>query len=520
MIPALILCLGAGAICENLFYRVVASFILFLPCIFMTKCVRRYLLVISIPMLLMGGLDLVYAYVFKSKLKLEILSTIFESNPGESTEFLSMYAKWDVVGIIVGYVVVAYIFIYFSRPVANRLSYLRRGVGAFTLIITIGLPPVLSGNYIQYLSYNNTLKPILYFSKYKIDRSRFLKAHEKRKGKVTFKEITSKYSKDQKETYVFVIGESLSRHHLSLYGYKRDTNPRLSKRNLTIFKDTIAAYPVTVEAIKTLVSFGTRENMEPYYNKGSIIDFFNDAGFQTFWFSNQQSLPSMQTAVTVAAENADVKGFLNSTGMDVGRQSYDEKLLSPLRAALVSPGNKKFIVLHMLGSHMSYNMRYPGSFKDRFLDQPIYSKYADLEWEKKLVNEFDNSVLYNDYILDRVVEMLKEDKGVASMVYTTDHGEDVFDTIDFAGHVDTSDAVFEVPLVMWTSRKFKALNSRIVKNLDLYAERPYQTDRLIHTLIDLAGLSSPDFDARASILGPSFVPKAQRTVGDRIYHSK
>ncbi len=517
MIPAAILCYGSGAVCENFLYRVVASFVFFLPCLFMTKYIRRYLAIISVAIIPLGVLDLLYAYVFHSKLKLEILSTVFETNPGESTEFISMYASWDVFALTAAYILVALILIYLSKPVAQKMRPLRRVVSAVALAAAIFLPAIVQNQFIEYLAYNNTLKPILYLAKYKLDRSRFLSKYEERKGRVSFNEITSKYPKEMNETYVFIIGESLSRRHMSLYGYKRDTNERLRKQKLTVFNDTLAAYPVTVEAIKTIVSFGTRENMDAYYNKGSIIDYFNDAGFKTFWFSNQQSLPSMQTAVTVAAETADVKAFVNDTGMNPDKQSFDEKLLSPLRGALEVKANKKFIVLHLLGSHMSYKKRYPGSFKESFKDAPIYSEFADLDWEKQLVNEYDNSVLYNDYVLDKVVELLKKEKGIATMIYTSDHGEDLFDTLDFAGHVDISNSVFEVPLLMWVNNEFEKHNERVVNNLEKYAERPYQTDLLVHTIIDMAGLNSPDFDPRASILSPSFIPKATRIVGDRVY---
>lgn len=150
----------------------------------------------------------------------------------------------------------------------------------------------------------------------------------------------------------------------------------------------------------------------------SVLAAFNDLGYHTAFLSNQRRNHSY---IEYYGAEARTVHYIS----DDGGPQLDGNLLAPMRRIIeTSPSNKVFIVLHTYGSHFEYNKRYPRE-EAVFLDDRASG--ASAQNRPDLVNAYDNTIVYTDKLLDEVVLALDSLDVPAVMVYTSDHGEDIFD---------------------------------------------------------------------------------------------
>lgn len=308
------------------------------------------------------------------------------------------------------------------------------------------------------------------------------------RGDFKFSDIRS--SLDGAQTYIVIIGESVNKHHMSLYGAKEKTTPYLDsmESDLFIFRNVKSAHCNTREAVAGLLCLN--ENFED----GDIITFFKQAGFKTFWFSNQYTAGNCDNFISMIASLSDEKAFINKSHYRTKLTSvFDEKLLDNFKGAFYNKADRKIIFLHLMGSHLPYCKRYPAAF-DKF------KSYSNFSSKLKEIDEYHNSILYTDYILNKILEIVKQYKGKVCVLYFSDHGEDITESPTSPhSHVESlsTPAMFEIPFIVWLSDEYKNSNEEFIKNWDL--NREYITDNLIHSLINLARLHSKEYDYRKSI---------------------
>jgi heptose-I-phosphate ethanolaminephosphotransferase len=306
---------------------------------------------------------------------------------------------------------------------------------------------------------------------------------------------------------VLVLGESASRHHFGIYGYERPTTPRLSARqDLVVFADASAPANLTQYSLYVMLTPATVLEPALFHKYPSILGLANAAGFDTFWFSNQSKLNRYNNEVSVIAEEANQRGF-RSTG---NVSSMDEGLLPHLNRALDGGGRKKFVVLHTLGSHVHYGERYPSGF-NVFTGKPVRAKVDDPGvWE--LINTYDNSILYTDYFLDRVIASVEATNKPGCVVYISDHGEYLSPDKPISGHGYPRPLRQEadIPLLVWCSaehwRRHPTEADAMARNKAL----PVAGEDLFYALADLMDVDFNGMDTRRSFFSVDYVPPRTR----------
>lgn len=307
---------------------------------------------------------------------------------------------------------------------------------------------------------------------------------------------------------VLVIGESARYDRWSLNGYARDTNPLLSKEaNLVTLPDVITSVSATRLSVPVIISRKrATQSLRDGFAEKSFITAYKEAGYKTFWLSNQISFGKFDTPVSVFAKEADVVEFLN-LGSYNDESSFDEILLGPLKNAIADPAQKKLVVIHSLGSHWNYSHRYPARF-DKWqpslfgVDKPVYT---DLKIKPQLNNSYDSSILYTDWFLDHVIGELKDSGASASMVYVADHGQTLYDgscRIAFHGH--NTQYEFHVPAFVWYSDAYRAQFPDKIDQLLRHRRAHLATENMFHTLLDLGDIRYPDDRLEWSFVNPQF----------------
>ncbi|MGZ5200232.1 MAG: phosphoethanolamine transferase [Telluria sp.] len=310
------------------------------------------------------------------------------------------------------------------------------------------------------------------------------------------------------QVVVLVIGESSRYDRWSLNGYARETNPLLSKQaNLVTLPDVITSVSATRLSVPVIISRKrATQSLRDGFAEKSFITAYKEAGYKTFWLSNQISFGKFDTPVSVFAKEADVIEFMN-LGSYNDKSSLDEVLLGPLKNAVLDPAPKKLVVIHSLGSHWNYSHRYPASF-DKWLpslygvDKPVYT---DLKIKPQLNNSYDSSILYTDWFLSHVIDTLKDSGMAASMVYVADHGQTLYDgscRVAFHGHNNQWE--FHVPAFVWYSDAYRERFPEKIGQLLRHRSAHLATENMFHTLVDLGDIRYPDDRLEWSFVNSQF----------------
>ena len=230
----------------------------------------------------------------------------------------------------------------------------------------------------------------------------------------------------------------------------------------------------------------------------SIIQLANTSNFETTWLSNQRPIGIYESLITKISLSSNSQKFLTTT-IARNNKVLDENLLPELDKVLFSnEHNKKFIVVHLIGSHLNYKNRYPDTFKV-FKDEPL-TKFESQESFNK-INQYDNAILYTDFIASEIIKKIEALNVKSFVLFLSDHGEEVYKDRNMAGHneaIPTKD-MFDIPFMLWRSDKYKH-----DKMLSINFDRKYMIDDLFHSLSDLLSISSLEVDSTRSIFNRGF----------------
>lgn len=166
----------------------------------------------------------------------------------------------------------------------------------------------------------------------------------------------------RREIYVLVVGETSRAMEWSLYGYERNTTPRMEGLDgLVHFTDVVTQSNNTHKSVPIILSAASAENYGVIYDEKSIVTAFKEAGFRTLVIANQKLTTSM-----IGAFYREADTFIDMSTFNTGSyltSLYDAALLPYLEKELDKSDEDMFIVLHTYGSHFNYHERYPAEFR-------------------------------------------------------------------------------------------------------------------------------------------------------------
>ena len=343
---------------------------------------------------------------------------------------------------------------------------------------------------------------------------------------------------------VFIIGESLQRNFMSLYGYYLPTTPNLQaleqSGNLIAFSDVVSPGAKTNDVLKYVLNFGNYESekQRPWSANLDIVNLARLANYETFWISNQERYGQWAVASGASAQMTDHSDFTNQIPVYKYAYSLDEVMLpsiknfksgakrSPLArkdessAAEVNGAQKKdkFFILHLMGSHPSYEFRYPKSFA-KFSAADISREPLD-EGQKKELAHYLNTVAYNDFIVNEIYKIFASDNTL--IVYFSDHAQSLYQYRGKLIHGGINRFTLEIPLIFMASDKFKEQNADLWARIAAAKDRPFLNDDLIHAIAEILEMTDlPEFDPARSVINADFNASRPRIIEgvdyDKVY---
>lgn len=312
---------------------------------------------------------------------------------------------------------------------------------------------------------------------------------------------------DTPEIYLYVIGETSRNANWQLGGYDRPTNPRLMKEDVAYFPKSFSESNTTHKSVPMLISCASAEDFDSIAYKKSLISAFREAGFHTAFISNQQPNHSYTQHF---GNEADCVCYVYDKGETA--QAYDEAIFAPIDSLLRDSSNhpKQLIVVHTYGSHFKYEDRYPSEFAQFLPDETVDACPANRDI---LINAYDNTILYTDYILSKLIDHLRNCHVRSALLYAADHGEDIFD--NGSGHfLHASPRPTEMQLhqatMLWLSDELKEENPEMAAALhDNKSKRISPQKSLFPTVMQLAGVDSPLVIDSLSLVSAHYHPAPQ-----------
>ena len=271
----------------------------------------------------------------------------------------------------------------------------------------------------------------------------------------------AKIADDDKAVVVLVIGESARKANFQLYGYKRDTNPLLSKlQDLKVYEATSCA---------TYTTAGTKAILEPK-DSGDLYELLPNYAFRTgvdvAWRTSNWGEPPIHIEEYLTDDE------LGDQYPDVDKD-YDGILFAGIRQRIESSkSNKVLIILHTSTSHgPKYADKYP-------MEYEVYKPVARNVEEDNLISTL------------RAMTDWK-----SAMIFISDHGESLGENKMFMHGLPMKLAPkeqYEIPFLVWTSENFRSYKTK--DELPAVLEQHY----IFHSVLNLLSIDSPaynkDFD--------------------------
>lgn len=464
---------------------------------------------LSFFLIFLSAFQMVLLYLFgDSIIAVDMFMNLVTTNCSEVTELLGSLLP-AMIAVVVVYIPILIIAAVRARHDEYRVSKsfvrrVRRYALCLALLGGVSLGVCYASDDEDYRA-SDQLYPfnVCYNIGLAVERSHLTSERGDNVAHFSFHAVPTHHADSLREVYVLVIGETARAENFGIYGYGRNTTPRLSTiPGIVKCKEAYTQSNTTHKSVPMLLTACSAEDFDHrIYSEKGLISAFREAGFHTTFVSNQRPNHSF---IDFLGEEADEWRFLKEEGTGK-RNVLDGELVGVVDSILTHSVGNQLIVLHTYGSHFSYTERYPRSMAKWLPDVPTDATASN---RQTLVNAYDNSIRYTDHVLGALIDRLAVDGGPAALVYASDHGENIFD--DERGlflHASPRPSAHElhVPMIAWMSPQYcdcypnecSAIKANCCKRVITSAS-------VFHTMLGLGGISTPQRVDTLSLASATF----------------
>lgn len=306
----------------------------------------------------------------------------------------------------------------------------------------------------------------------------------------------------RKTLTVIVVGETARAANFSLNGYARPTNPLLSEvPDLVNLSRVYSCGTDTAQSVPCMFSGLGRDGYtyERAIQQEGLLDILQRVGFSVLWRENQSGCKGVCKRVpTELVTTMEYRKFY-----ELG-SSLDENLLTGLQERIDHLQGDAVVVLHMMGSHgPAYFERYPDAF-EHFRPACKERQFSRCT-RQEIVNSYDNTILYTDHILSRLIGLLQANDGknvATAMIYVSDHGESLGESnlyLHGMPYAFAPDVQKHVPMMVWLSPNFRADMRIDVACLQRRNNEAGSHDNLFHSVLGMLDVHTKVYDSKLDL---------------------
>ncbi|MEP7169810.1 MAG: sulfatase-like hydrolase/transferase [Bacteroidota bacterium] len=500
------------------FFTLLLSISFFIPLLFIFRNkLKIFTWIVFAISFVLGSFALGLLIFYKARLSVNTYAAIVNTNSQEAKEFISGYQ----LPVILMWLTLVFIFILIYKFIPHRLEkkFAWKSLIASVLLFMISVLYFTRYEEFGYHAFNRQIirkecYPVYCYEAISSYRGEAKKLAKNRKiaAKFSFNAVNPD-SDSIKKIIVLVIGESCRKHNWSAYGYARETTPRLDKRkSIVFFDDAITSHNSTLKSLAIMLTPVGAVNYEDHSKSRSILHLFSEAGYKTYWLSNQKD-----EAARLRIHIEDADSIYCTMGFKSITETLDEVLLPQFKNLLAQKENQFFIV-HLNGNHLKYEERYPPEFNVFGKDHAAKltkEGYYNVRSKQQVTDYYDNSILYQDFILDSLTSMIESSNRAGCLLYTSDHGEDLFDDCrNLTGHGATfTEASFRIPFFVFTNTFFESKYPEKISNLVKNKNQKIAAgEDIFYSLADLVNINFPSQQLIKSISSVEFSEPEKRMI--------
>ena len=303
---------------------------------------------------------------------------------------------------------------------------------------------------------------------------------------------------------VLVVGETARAENFSLNGYGKNTNPKLAQQDILNFSRVSSCGTATAVSVPCMFSGMPRKEYEERLasHREGLLDIAQRAGYQVTWIDNNSGCKGTCDRVNQfkIPEPLQQKWCKD-------KECFDDILIDSFKAYLATipqdDNRPRLIVLHQMGSHgPAYYKRVPAQFK---VFKPTCDTNAIQGCSREaLLNTYDNTLLYTDYVLDSLIETLKNTtKYQTALWYLSDHGESTGESgmyLHGAPYAIAPTQQTHIPMLMWFSTVWQHQAKQQIKCLAQQGRKELSQDNLFPTMLSLLDVKSKVIDPNNDML--------------------
>lgn len=460
------------------------------------------------PVLFLGAFNIVLSYLFgKGVIAVDMWLNVATSSPNEAGEMLAQLYP-SVIAVVIIYVPTLVYAAYdiWSKGRLDHVFVKRQRMVACALA-AVALPLTGATMATGKWSLLDDLFPInvCYNLKLAVERQATSLKYLENSRDFSF-DATCMDADSVPQVLVLVIGETSRAANWQILGYDRETNPELSKTDgIIAFRDCLSQSNATHKSVPILLSPATAEDFKVLFRSKGLLAAFREAGYHTAFISNEPRNHSFNDHL---GEQADTTIFLRDS---MSGDPKDSLMLPYVSELLASKANRhQLIVLHTYGSHSTYSDRYE-DYQSHF--RPDNVVHATASCREVLINAYDNTIRLTDHFLASVIRMLEQSGRPSAMVYTSDHGEDIYD--DERGlylHASPWPSYYQLhtPLIFWFSTGYRDLYGQRTGLVAKRRNDPVQSDCIFPTMLTLGGIGTKVCQDSLSLASKAYRIKQQR----------
>ena len=320
------------------------------------------------------------------------------------------------------------------------------------------------------------------------------------------------YTHPKAPLVVLVVGETARSGNFGINGYGKDTTPNLkllqenkdSTGVLSSMTNVWSCGTSTATSLPCMFShLGKIEYENSTANFENLVDVIYRAGFAVIWLENQSGCKGVCDRVPRVATGKLTDLVECGTG-----ECFDEIMLNKLSERLMAyPQNRVekgiVVIMHQMGSHgPAYYKRSPQAFK-KFQSECKTNALQDCSREQ-VTNAYDNTILYTDYFLGKVVKFLKDKEPHANtaMLYLSDHGESLGENniyLHGLPYAIAPDVQKHIPWISWLSNDY--LNRLNIKPdcLNQHKNKKLSHDNYFHSVLGLLDIQASEYKAELDL---------------------
>jgi lipid A ethanolaminephosphotransferase len=492
----------------NIWFAISIPFVLFsLLLIIFTLFSFKYILKPIFFMLLStSGIVFYAALRYNILFDQDMIQNIFESNTREALSYINLESiTFSLCSGLLPAIAVCFIKIKYPSTILKGL--IKRIAVIVVALSFVGL--VAAFQYQSYASVgrnNRTLNHEIIPASYVYSTIKYIKKTYFTKP-IAFKQLGTDAvihnPEERPEIMVIVVGETARTANFPEEGYPKNTTPFTDNLpNLVFYHNVKSCGTATAVSVPCMFSNLTRNDYDhdEAYNSSNLVDVLNTSGYGVIWIDNDGGCKGACSRV----ENYEINPKTEDEKYCNGETCYDEILVEKMKLAINSLKTEhRIIFLHLIGSHgPTYYQRVPPELK-KFTPSCERSDIQNCTQEE-LINAYDNTIYYTDYVLKKIVDELKtyEPNYGVGLFYVSDHGESLGEYSMYlhgAPYAIAPDFQTNVPMLSWFGEGFRKDHKLSTSCLESKVNNEYTHDNFFHSILGIMDINTNVYDKNLDI---------------------